>query len=305
MLTPYYQNTGIAIYHGDCREILPAMTGHAIVTDPPYGEHQEYAGDNGRVNAIALLENCLTQAVDRLTIGAHIAFFWTMRSLDQAIETAKATGLTYRRVLTMYLPKGGARPYLGWLPRTQPIVLVQKHLPNGFHTELATHVSTRIDEMGFTRAEIARRLGCDSRLVMKWSRVGDPAWCLPTPRFYPALKALLLLDAKWDMLVDRPPAVSTHRGDYTYHHDCYVVNDIRTENNGHPSPKPLSVIRHLVETLTTPDEVVIDPFLGSGTTLVAAKQLGRRAIGIEVEERFCEMAAQRLTHEDLLREAGA
>jgi site-specific DNA-methyltransferase (adenine-specific) len=61
-----------------------------------------------------------------------------------------------------------------------------------------------------------------------------------------------------------------------------------------PTPKPLEWMRWLVGFTSTPDETIIDPFAGSGTTLRAAKDLGRRAIGIEISERYCELAAKRL-----------
>ena len=64
---------------------------------------------------------------------------------------------------------------------------------------------------------------------------------------------------------------------------------------GHPAPKPLGLFRLLIERWSMTDTTILDPFMGSGTTLRAAKDLGRRAIGIEIEERYCEIAAKRMS----------
>ncbi len=67
----------------------------------------------------------------------------------------------------------------------------------------------------------------------------------------------------------------------------------RTKGGGHPTEKPVSVMKWCIEFF--PDAAtVLDPFMGSGTTLRAAKDLGRKATGIEIEERYCEIAANRM-----------
>ena len=72
------------------------------------------------------------------------------------------------------------------------------------------------------------------------------------------------------------------------------------EATGHPTQKPEKLIKWLIsEYGGSGDETILDPFMGSGTTLRAAKDLGRRAIGIEIEERYCEIAARRLAQEVL------
>tara|TARA_Y100000310_G_C20479540_1_gene714017 strand:+ start:194 stop:838 length:645 start_codon:yes stop_codon:yes gene_type:complete len=74
---------------------------------------------------------------------------------------------------------------------------------------------------------------------------------------------------------------------------CYRKGEMKQEPL-HPTQKPEALMRWCVETLST-SGVILDPFMGSGTTLRAAKDLGRKAIGIEIEEKYCEIAANRMS----------
>jgi site-specific DNA-methyltransferase (adenine-specific) len=79
-------------------------------------------------------------------------------------------------------------------------------------------------------------------------------------------------------------------------------NAINWNNTGkdarvHPTQKPLALMRHCINKYSKEQHVILDPYMGSGTTLVAAKELNRRAIGIEIHEPYCEIAAKRLSQE--------
>ena len=88
----------------------------------------------------------------------------------------------------------------------------------------------------------------------------------------------------------------------------YLVNDsdgpspkrdffINTKNvleTNHPSEMPTRPMKILIDWFSKQNDIILDPFLGSGTTAVAAKELGRRFIGVEIEEKYCEIAARRL-----------
>jgi len=75
-----------------------------------------------------------------------------------------------------------------------------------------------------------------------------------------------------------------------------TVLRVRSEHGRaeHPTQKPVGIIAPLIEYSSRRGGIVLDPFAGSGSTLVAAALAGRRAIGIEIEERYCEIAAKRL-----------
>lgn len=87
-------------------------------------------------------------------------------------------------------------------------------------------------------------------------------------------------------------------------HDGYAQNVIAcapVDDKEHIAEKPGEVMNWILKTVPI-DAVVLDPFAGSGTTLRSAKDLGRKAIGIEIEERYCEIAARRCAQETLALE---
>jgi site-specific DNA-methyltransferase (adenine-specific) len=92
------------------------------------------------------------------------------------------------------------------------------------------------------------------------------------------------------------PVVCAYRGNLPFwgqdHIDCPIV----PHDFDHPTPKPVKVVRWLVDKATSPGDVVLDPFAGSGTTGVACLMENRRAILIEREPAYCDIIRRRLAH---------
>ena len=72
------------------------------------------------------------------------------------------------------------------------------------------------------------------------------------------------------------------------------LNQLDKKKYGHPTIKPLKIVQNLIINSSSEGDVVLDPFLGSGTTAVAAANTGRHYIGFELDERYCAMACKRL-----------
>lgn len=115
----------------------------------------------------------------------------------------------------------------------------------------------------------------------------------------------------WELLqIARNGPLRAGRGESVLHFPV-VPND----SKDHIAQKPLPLLEYVVEQLTTPGDMILDPFSGSGSTGVACKNLGRKCVMIEIDERHCETAARRLVQgvldfgagaeQDLLREIAA
>lgn len=272
-----------SLYCGDARQIVPALsqTFDAVVCDPPYGE-QLVAGDESPVESANLFRETLIACKPRLRPGAMLAFFWSNRSLDLGMDAAKAAGFEFRRLLTMQVQQSSARPYRGWMPKTQPIVVMQlpgRAIPE-WREESCRQLQEAMQQRNLSQRELARQIGCDARLVMKWVRVDDPHWSYPSEDHRSLLNQILGVD-----LPPAPVETETYRADY------YDVRGGSRDTN-HPCEKPLWVIEDLMSRL---GKRILDPFCGSGTALVAAQSLGIECVGIEIDKVHCENSVVRLS----------
>ena len=237
---PYYSHGGITIYHGDCFDVLPALSGiGAVITDPPYSSggafrgdrmqqtstkyvhtgttayRPEFAGDNrDQRSFLAWCSLWLNAARNACVPGAHVGCFIDWRQLPTMTDAIQAGGWTWRGVAVWSKKFGRPNP------------------------------------AGFSSA-------CE---YFVWGTSG--------------------------------PAVER---------DTYppgVIECSPPREREHIAQKPEAVMQWACR-LAQPGAIVLDPFMGSGTTLRAAKEIGCAAIGVEVDERYCEIAAKRLEQEVL------
>ena len=100
----------------------------------------------------------------------------------------------------------------------------------------------------------------------------------------------------WIYFINNATSGTFHNHDKVCHDfiQSSVCPSSEKKEGKHPTQKPLVIMRYLIETLTNPNDIVLDPFMGSGSTCVAAKQVGRRYIGIELCEEYYNIASARI-----------
>ena len=211
-------------------------------------------------------------------------------------------------LVTLY--HGDCREVTEWL--TADVLVTDPPYGMDYRDRMGRHDAIRGDTDAAARDLIITTWGDRPALVFG-------TWRVPRP---PGTKNLLV----WDKGTDLGMGASTPWG--LSHEEVYVLGKwpalvpggrvreggtpsrvpsvlrISKPNNasanrttGHPTPKPVDLMERLIE--RCPPGVVADPFAGSGATLRAAKNLGRHAIGVEFEERYCELIARNLEQECL------
>lgn len=222
-MTPYYERSGVTIYLGDCREILPHIAADVLITDPPYGVN---LGKHGGAND-GRRDHVLVKA-------GYDSYDDTPENFDAVVVPAiqQALAITARGLVFC-----------------------------------AGHMAWRLPP--------AAAIG----------GVFLPAACGRTAWGYNSFAHCLLYGAAPDL----------HKGAKP----IGITSTAAANGMGHPCAKPVEWMRWAVALASRPTETILDPFMGSGSTLRAAKDLGRLAIGIEIEERYCEIAAKRLAQDIL------
>lgn len=109
----------------------------------------------------------------------------------------------------------------------------------------------------------------------------------------------LMVDTEYCIRMYRGGAVFNNEYDYNNYKKYWIENV--QPNNGHPTPKPIDMIKNQIQIFSKPNDLICDPFLGSGTTAVAAKELGRRFIGIEISQKYVDICNKRLSQEMIFK----
>lgn len=256
-MTPYYSHSGITIYHADCREVLPSLRAGQILTSPPFNAGMEYEIASWR------------------TLEEFEVF--TREWVHAAASTLREGGWFCVELQDMHISPEHPHALPGQ----------KEQLCMATHAKIILHFIE--SGLWFKDAAVWNR--------GRWSGDASRLTCAPGS---PAL-----LGHHSNLLFARKPGGRPGAYEFPELSNrekslwCRSIWDhVRPEAyHGHPCVMPFAMACGFIKCWSLPPDTVVDPFSGAGTVLWAAKTLGRTAIGIEVEERYCETAALRLSQE--------
>jgi site-specific DNA-methyltransferase (adenine-specific) len=170
----------------------------------------------------------------------------------------------------------------GWPEPLVALCIAVGQVPDEWVTWWPTNGRNR----GFTKTGLWREVECVAVFGRaEWGRLRQPRTITTTPLPKAGARG-------------KPQTDFARMGD-VWRDESPFLNPKVIHKRLHPNEKPVALMARLIEVMSEPGDTILDPFMGSGTTLAAAAQTGRRSIGIEIEERYCEVAATRLSQEVL------
>lgn len=288
-LRPYYQDASVTLYHGDALEILPRIKCGIIITDPPYAVRDDEEWD--RKSDVEMARFCMEWATIAHRVSPELLSFDSGYSpLRGVLE------MLWPRVRVLIWDKPTGSQYAGasergmWFAHEPMYHCYSPSLEKSLAVGAA--IKAARESVGLSRGGVDMVLrGKKTGLCFRW----EEGACLPTPEQVKKLKELLPLNGDFAALL----ATAYGRRVDTNAESRDVLSHRTVSGGMHSCQKPLGLMQELIQRLTNPGDVIADPFAGSGTTLLAAKELGRRAVGVELEEKNCETIANRCAQECL------
>jgi DNA modification methylase len=252
----YFHDDWVAIAHGDCREILPSLPKvDLVLTSPPYDNLREYGGYAWDFKDTA------NKLYTVITDGGVIV--WVVG--DATIDGSE-TGSSFKQAL--YFKELGLNLHDTMIYLKDSPPQNQKRYEQCFEYMF---ILSRCQPKTFNPIK-RDKLWVDKRKTKAYQRdkMGNFGNGIP-------------LSSDTDAVIYNAWHYDVGGGHVTNFKPAYE----------HPAIFPEKLAYDHIISWSNPDDLVLDPFLGSGTTAYCAKKLGRRCIGIEIEEKYCEIAAKR------------
>jgi site-specific DNA-methyltransferase (adenine-specific) len=309
---PFYKDDSVTIYCGDCREILPKLKmPKVIITSPPYGVGKEYESDCD-LEWEYLVRGFIHASGKAMNGGEYLALNLPDRVvLDEQLGMRPVMPVVWRDVCTSGLQLYDKRIWKKdpcWMSdrwhacsvksvsEIEEIYILRKKGVSPVVKAIVRSIAEARDAARITNKQIDDHFGFNG-MAGHWTNA-DVQPDVPALEHWEKLKALLGMDGRWDDEVKRQSErVRSRMTDAEWtewgSRQVWEIRSVRA-NDDHPAKFPEMLPSRLIRLLASKGDVIIDPFMGSGTTLEAAKCLGRKSIGIEKDEKHCELAKRRM-----------